>query len=236
MKICKLAKVSKILFLSIAFIAIVIIACNKSSMYQSQTQPSTNTIALSEDSVFISLVFDIKDYNNVLSNNSGETIMDQKDFEFNFNNAVKNNDPGSKKLIANTMGYSNEEDFWNLRNKMVNKIYLLSKRYDFKNISMNELNNIAISQINKSKMLFLNNKKSNALGGSTDLQSCIEYFKNCSDQANATYAAEQVVCVSAAELGWTPIGAVMFIACEAASNYHLYINERTCRTNLKYCK
>jgi len=137
MKFFKLAEASKILFLSIAFIAIVIIACNKSSMYQSQTQHSTNTIALSEDSVFISLVFDIKDYNHVLSNTSGETIMDQKDFEFNFNNAVKNNNPGSKKLIANTMGYSNDEDFWNLRNKMVNKIYLLSKRYDFKNISMN---------------------------------------------------------------------------------------------------
>jgi hypothetical protein len=28
----------------------------------------------------------------------------------------------------------------------------------------------------------------------------------------------------------------LFVACEAASNYHLYVNERTCRTNLRYCR
>jgi len=31
------------------------------------------------------------------------------------------------------------------------------------------------------------------------------------------------------------IGA-LFVACEAASNYHLYVSDRSCNINLKYCK
>ena len=236
MKNLKLLGASKLFFRSIAMMAIFIIACNKSNMYQNQMQPSINTISLSEDSVFKSFVSEITHYNEIISNASEDTIMNQEDFELNFINAVKNNDASSKKLIANTMGFSNEQDFWDIRNKIANKLYLLSKKYDIKNISSEELNNIVTKQISKSKIIYLSNKKINGLGGVADYQSCIEFFKNCTDQATAQYAAEQVVCVATGELAWTLPGLALFIACEAASNYHLYINDRTCRTNLKYCK
>ena len=65
---------------------------------------------------------------------------------------------------------------------------------------------------------------------------CQEIYKDCLDQATATYAVEQVGCVGFGALGWTIVGGALFVACEAAANYHLYINDRTCRTNLKYCK
>ena len=65
---------------------------------------------------------------------------------------------------------------------------------------------------------------------------CYEMFKNCEDQATATYAMEQVGCVGLGVLGWTVVGGALFIACEATSYYHLYVNDRTCRTNLRYCR
>ena len=236
MKNLKLPGGSKLFFLSITMMAFFIIACNKTSMYQSQLTPSTNTIALNEDSIFKSFVSDIKVYNEVISNAPSDSIMNEEDFESNFNNAVKNNNAGSKKLIANTLGFSNDEDFWEIRNKMVNKIHILSKKYDFKNISINNLEKMVSNQISNSKNIYLSNKRVNNMGGDAGAPNCLEYFKNCTDQATAQYAAEQVACVATGELAWTLPGFALFIACEAASNYHLYINDRTCRSNLKYCK
>ena len=57
------------------------------------------------------------------------------------------------------------------------------------------------TQISKTKIIYLSNKKINGLGGVADYQSCIKFFKNCTDQATAQYAAEQVACVATAELG-----------------------------------
>jgi hypothetical protein len=125
---------SELFFLSIAMIAIFIISCNKKNIYKNQIQPSINTISLSEDSVFKSFVSEITQYNEIISNASEDTIMNQENFELNFKNAVNNND-SSKKLIANIMGFSNEQNFWDMRNKIANKLYLLSKKYNIKNIS-----------------------------------------------------------------------------------------------------
>ena len=125
---------SELFFLSIAMIAIFIISCNKINIYKNQIQPSINTISLSEDSVFKSFVSEITQYNEIISNASEDTIMNQENFELNFKNAVNNND-SSKKLIANIMGFSNEQNFWDMRNKIANKLYLLSKKYNIKNIS-----------------------------------------------------------------------------------------------------
>jgi len=126
---------SELFFLSIAMIAIFIISCNKKNIYKNQIQPSINTISLSEDSVFKSFVSEITQYNEIISNASEDTIMNQENFELNFKNAVNNNDASSKKLIANIMGFSNEQNFWDMRNKIANKLYLLSKKYNIKNIS-----------------------------------------------------------------------------------------------------
>lgn len=125
---------SELFFHSIAMIAIFIISCNKINIYKNQIQPSINTISLSEDSVFKSFVSEITQYNEIISNASEDTIMNQENFELNFKNAVNNND-SSKKLIANIMGFSNEQNFWDMRNKIANKLYLLSKKYNIKNIS-----------------------------------------------------------------------------------------------------
>jgi len=112
---------SELFFLSIAMIAIFIISCNKKNIYKNQIQPSINTISLSEDSVFKSFVSEITQYNEIISNASEDTIMNQENFELNFKNAVNNND-SSKKLIANIMGFSNEQNFWDMRNKIANKL------------------------------------------------------------------------------------------------------------------
>ena len=84
-----------------------------------------------------------------------------------------------------------------------------------------------------------NKNSTNSKGKTTFMinpEECLEKYKDCIDGATATYAVEQVACVGAGALGWTIIGGALFVACEVASNYHLYINDRTCRTNLKYCK
>ena len=234
MKNLNLPRSIKASYLSILLTGVFLSACNKSSLYQNQLSPSTNTIALSEDSIFKSLVFDLRDYNEVVANTKADTIMNQQDFEINFNNAVKNNDAGSRKIIANTMGFSNDIEFWETRNKMINKIYLLSKKYDFRNISLNNLEKLASNQISNSKIINLSNKKYVSLD--YDYSSCIDNYRNCIDQATANFAVEQVGCVGMGVFSWTIIGGAFFIACEAASNYHLYVNDRTCGTNFTYCK
>ena len=80
----------------------------------------------------------------------------------------------------------------------------------------------------------LNNKRFNSLR--YDNAGCMDIFSNCKNQASSVYALEQVNCVGFGVFGWTLIGGALFVACEAASNYHLYVSDRSCNINLKYCK
>ena len=110
---------------------------------------------------------------------------------------------------------------------------LLNNKYNLKNLSTTEMENLI-----KNGLANKNTFNMNSNGKTTFFMNpgCYEMFKNCEDKATAMYASEQVACVYAAQLGWTLPGLALFIACEAASNYHLYINDRTCKTNLRYCR
>ena len=107
-------------------------------------------------------------------------------------------------------------------------------------IAIYKLNTLSTTELKGIISAGLANKNSTNSKGKTTFminpEECLEKYKDCIDGATATYAAEQVACVGFGALGWTIIGGALFVACEAASNYHLYINDRTCRTNLKYCK
>ena len=234
MKNLNLPRSIKVSYLSILIIGVFLSACNKSSLYPNEPQSSTNAIALSEDSIFKSLVIDLRDYNEVVSNAHADTIMNQHDFEINFNNAVQKNDLNARKLIANTMGFGNENEFWKIRDDMTSKIVALSKKYNLNKISPNNLNKIITNQISTSTIIGLNNKRFTSLR--YDNAGCLDIFSNCKNQASSNYALEQVNCVGFGVFGWTLIGGALFIACEAASNYHLYVSDRSCNINLKYCK
>ena len=47
---------------------------------------------------------------------------------------------------------------------------------------------------------------------------------------------EQVACVAFGALGWTGVGAALFVACEVASNYHVATSKRRCVSAYKTCK
>ena len=131
------------------------------------------------------------------------------------------------------MGFSDYSLFWKTRERILNNIVSLNKKYNFKKLSTTEMQSLISNGLaNK------NSSNINSNGKTTFFMNpgCYETFKNCEDQATATYAMEQVGCVGFGALGWTIVGGVLFVACEAAANYHLYVNDRTCRTNFRYCR
>jgi hypothetical protein len=118
------------------------------------------------------------------------------------------------------------------KNRISNNVVLLNKKYGLNKLSTTELKGIISDGL-------ANKNNTNSKGKMTfmlDPNECLEKYKDCLDGATATYAVEQVGCVGLGAFGWTIIGGALFVACEAASNYHLYVNDRTCRTNFRYCK
>jgi hypothetical protein len=167
-----------------------------------------------------------------VSNANSDKLLSQNEFELIYNKAINENDIHSKKEISKIMGFSDYSLFWEARKRILNNIAFLNKNYGLNKLSTKELKSVISAGL-------ANKNSTNGKAKTTFMinpEECQEMFNNCMDQATAMYAVEQVTCVGAGALGWTIIGGALFVACEVASNYHLYINNRTCRTNLKYCK
>ena len=231
MKILKPFKFNILAPITFLFFSILLFGCEKENTIQT-TKPLLNNSNILQDSAFKILVSDIQDVSVKVSNASSDKILSQNEFDLLYNKALNENDINSKYEIAKIMGFSDYSLFWEARKRILNNVVLLNKKYKLNKLSTTELKGIISAGL-------ANKNSTNSKGKTTFMinpEECLEKYKDCIDGATATYAVEQVACVGAGALGWTIIGGALFVACEAASNYHLYINDRTCRTNLKYCK
>jgi len=231
MKILNWFKFNTLAPIALLFCSILLFGCEKENTIQT-TNPLSNKSNILQDSTFNILLSDMQKINLTASNVNSDKLLSQNEFELIYNKAINENDVQSKNEISKVMGFSDYSLFWEAKNRISNNIVLLNKKYGLNKLSTTELRGVISdglanknSNKNKSKMTFM-----------FDPNECIEKYADCLDEAIAEYAVEQVACVGAGALGWTIIGGVMFVACEAASNYHLYVNNRSCRTNLKYCK
>lgn len=231
MKILKPFKFNILAPITFLFFSILLFACEKENTIQT-TKPLLNNSNILQDSAFKILVSDIQDFSIKASNANSDKILSQNEFDLIYNKALNENDINSKNEIAKIMGFSDYSLFWEARKRILNNVVLLNKKYKLNKLSITELKGIISTGL-------ANKNSTNSKGKTTFMinpEECLEKYKDCIDGSTATYAVEQVACVGAGALGWTIIGGALFVACEAASNYHLYINDRTCRTNLKYCK
>jgi hypothetical protein len=231
MKILKQVKFNTLAPVTFLFFSIILFGCEKENTIQTTKLLLKNSNIL-QDSAFKILLSDIQDISVTVSNANSDKILSQNEFESIYNKALNENDIHSKNEISKIMGFSDYSLLLEARKRILNNIVLLNKKYSLNKLSMTELKSVISDG--------LANKNSTSAKAKTTFminpEECQEMFNNCMDQATAMYALEQVTCVGAGALGWTIIGGALFVACEAASNYHLYINNRTCRTNLKYCK
>ena len=230
MKNFKLFKFNILAPIIILFLSFLLFGCEKDNAIQI-IKPLLNNSDINQDSTFKLFLSDIQEISSTVSNANSEKLLTQDEFELIYNKAINENDVNSKNEISKIMGFSDYSLFWKTRERILNNIVLLNKRYNLKKLSTTEMENLISNG--------LANKNSSNINGKTNFfmnPGCYEMFKNCEDQATAVYASEQVACVYAAQFGWTLPGLAFFIACEAASYYHLYINDRTCKTNLRYCR
>jgi hypothetical protein len=166
--------------------------------------------------------------------------IDEKAFTDLYQKAVSDKNEESRKQVALYMGFSNSNEFWALMEKNRNARKKIQEKYD-------------LSQLSKADWIRLKYSfQISTKNGSTDLSSarnpilfddlkaissevCADQQSACKDEALATYAYEQVGCVGAGALGWTIIGGLVFLACEAASNYHLHTMKASCDANYRVC-
>jgi hypothetical protein len=231
MKILKPFKFDILASVAFLFFSILLFGCEKENTIQT-TKPLLNNSNILLDSAYKILLTDIQDISVTVSNANSDKLLSQSEFELIYNKAINENDVHSKKEISKFMGFSDYSLFWEARKRILNNIAFLNKKYGLNKLSTKELKSVISAGL-------ANKNSTNGKAKTTFMinpEECQEMFNNCMDQATAMYAVEQVTCVGAGALGWTIIGGALFVACEVASNYHLYINNRTCRTNLKYCK
>ena len=232
MKNFKLFKFNIFAPIIIVFFSVLLFGCEKENAIQT-TKPLLNNSDINKDSTFKLFLSDIQEISATVSNANSEKLLTQDEFELIYNKAINENDVNSKNEISKIMGFSDYSLFWKTRQRILNNIVLLNNKYNFKKLSTTEMESLISNGLaNK------NSSNINSNGKTTFFMNpgCYETFKNCEDQATATYAMEQVGCVGFGALGWTVVGGVLFVACEAAANYHLYVNDRTCRTNFRYCR
>jgi hypothetical protein len=231
MKILNPFKFNILAPITFLFFSILLFGCEKENTIQT-TKLLLNNSNILQDSAFKLLLSDIQDISVTVSNANSDKIISQNEFELIYNKVLNENDINSKNEISKIMGFSDYLIFWETKKRVLNNIVFLHKKYDLNKLSTKELKSVISEGL-------ANKNSTNSKVKTTfmlDPNECIEKYRDCLDEATAEYAVEQVTCVGAGALGWTIIGGALFVACEAASNYHLYINNRTCRTNLKYCK
>jgi len=188
---------------------------------------------LSKDPDFITYISEIKAVENSLENANPINKLDEKEFTLYFTKAVKYNDISAKRIISNSMGFHDDSSFWISRSKRIIALKNLNAKYNFSNLGEQDVL-MSLQNINTQNEKI----KSNGMNLKTfffDGPDCLEIYKNCKDNVSANYAMDQIVCVSAGALGWTGIGILTFLACEAASNYRMYVGDKACLLSFKNC-
>lgn len=211
-RINKFKKFSLLFLLTITFNY----GCEKESNDLSKTK--NNDEFIKQDNNFITYLNETKDLSNHLQGRIRSIDISESEFLTNFKLAVDNDNYKAKLFISNLMGYE-ELGFWDNRKKRLE--------------ALNELNqNYYLSKLTIDKFYITNKFRSNMM----EFIDCSETYKNCRDDVTANYAMDQITCVAAGALGWTGVGALLFVGCEAAANYKMYIGDRNCATNFRNCK
>jgi hypothetical protein len=161
---------------------------------------------------------------NQTANKSKE--LSQEEFQNLFIESNKNNIVAKEK-IATLFEFKNSEEFLNNRAIMINSLSNLSKKYNLNKLNVGNWYSLISNNIE--------NKNNSSSISKQAVANCLEQYQHCMDDALAVFAVEQVACVSAGALGWTLIGAAVFVACEGASHYHLYTSRRKCGSSYTGC-
>ena len=193
-----------------------IVCCNKLNSESNLVKLNIEDLKYDNDfKIYISAVDSLKKH---LELRVSDSVLSESVFIMYYIKAIKENDPKARLIISNQMGY-NKDDFWNDRADRINILNKLNAKYD-------------LSKVEKQYFQVLNRKKSLMF----DADECLEIYKICKDNVTATYAMDQITCVTAGALGFTGIGVVVFVGCEAAAVYRMYQGDRNCNINFKYCK
>lgn len=225
-------KITNFVLTTFLFFSIILVGCEKENTSQT-TNTSLNNPNINQDSTFKMLLSDIQEISLTVANANSDKLLSQDEFEFIYNKAINENDISSKKEISKIMGFSDDSLFWKSRERILKNIVLLNKKYSLNKLSSTEMKSIISNGLTKQNSSNTNNVGKISLKANPE---CQEMYLDCLDQATATYALEQIGCVGFGAFGWTIIGGALFVACEAASNYHLYVNDKACRNNFIRCK
>ena len=200
----------------ISLICIIFYACEKEQSNTQQAKLNLNTIQ--SDSTFILYVNANKELVNHLSTRKIDGYVSEKEFVQNYKLAVTENNAEAKEFISNLMGYDHL-GFWENRITRVEALKKMNLKYN--------LSKVDASNFHESKKIATN---------AMEMIDCGEIYKNCLDNVTADYAMNQINCVAFGALGWTGVGATLFVACEAVANFKMYIGDKNCRINFKNCK
>lgn len=203
-------------FLILCTMIFVVNSCNKKNSEPSQIKLNMENLKNDNDfKLYISQVDSLKRHFEL---RVSDTILSEPVFVKYYIRAVKENDLNARLIISNQMGYTGN-DFWIERMNRLKVLNKLNIKYD-------------LSKIEEKDFQLVNRKTSLMF----DLDECLEIYKICKDNVTATYAMDQITCVAAGALGFTGIGVVFFVGCEAAAIYRMYQGDRNCNINFKYCK
>lgn len=205
-----------ILYLATLLVSSLLFGCNKSNPETISIKPNIEEIINDVDfKIYLNQVDSLKHH---LSGRDNKSIMSQTEFIKIYIKAIKENDVEAQKLISNQMGYD-ENQFWESRLIRINLIQKLNSRYDLSKIELNHFQ----KEYKKRALMY-------------DIDECVEIYKICKDNVTATYAMDQITCIASGALGFTGIGVIVFVGCEAAAVYRMYQGDRNCNINYKYCK
>jgi hypothetical protein len=166
-----------------------------------------------------------------LLNTNIDNNIDEQNFIDLFKESIKKNNE-SKNKISNYMGFQNSINFWTIRTLLNSSISNLLKKYDFKKVSKLQWYEL----VKASKDYTSNQAQTKLKTFMLNPNNCIEQYSDCVDDAKAQYAVEALGCAGWGALGWTVVGAVLFVGCEGLSYYHLKTMKRKCESSYKSCK
>ncbi len=214
----------------ICLILVFFSSCVKSTIEKVKESPTQILENISTDPIFTDYISDIV---LLIEKKPLQSYsLDENEFLSIYKNAILNSDKKSKKIIASIMGFEFEEVYWKLSEKMNHSLQKLSEKYDFSQLDEKKLINLIKTKISLQKKI----KTYPQISMSIDEGPlCAEKYWNCMDQAAAAYVLEQIACVGSASIGWTGVGLLVFIGCEAGSKWHLNSMRKGCEIDFRIC-
>lgn len=203
-------------YLVLFIFSTIFFSCNKSTSDTSSMK--LNIEKIKNDTDFKTYLIQLDSLKNHLTSRKSNTILNEADFIKIYTKALKEKDIHSQEIISNLMGYE-ANTFWQARMNRIKILQKLNSRYDLSKIEMTNFK----KENQKRSFMY-------------DLDECLEMYKICKENVTATYAMDQITCVTAGALGFTGIGVVVFVGCEAAAVYRLYQGDRNCNIIYKFCK